>query len=261
MSGLASYVRPHSSVFTRAAREGLRDPGPSMLLPALPAVLQIIAFTALFGSLSSVIDFPTGSFEEYFIPGAVMFVGVAGGGFSSGQVAADISAGFIDRLRLQTSNVSSLLLGRFGFEAVRVLPGAALVVGVGLLFGGTASNGIAGVVAIVVLTMLTSAAWSGIYFVVSILSGNPQTPLNLQPLGIIIGFLSSAFITIESMPSWAEGVSKYNPFTVIVDGGREAMIGELASSQVANAFGVAALGCVISLLASTFVLRQKLSKG
>ncbi|WP_151484747.1 ABC transporter permease [Streptomyces albicerus] len=261
MNALTAATGPSSAVFARSVREGLRDPGPALFLPALPPLLLVIAMTSLFGRLNGVIAFPTGSFKEFFVPGAIMIVAIAGGGFTSAQVAEDLRSGFIDRLRLQVRGPLILLLGRFGFEAIRIIPGVAAVLCVGLLFGGALPNGLPGALVITLLAMLLSAAYAGLFYIAAIVTEDPQTPLNLNPVGIIVSFLSTAFIPRAAMPSWADTAAGLNPVTVIVDGARAAMIGDLTSATVAAALAVATAGVAISVVASGAVLNRKLSRG
>lgn len=261
MNALAATAGPTSAVFTRSVREGLRDPGPALFLPALPPLLLVVALTSLFGRLNGVIEFPTGSFKEFFVPGAVIIVAVAGGGFTSAQVAEDLRSGFIDRLRLQVRNPLTLLLGRFGFEAVRIIPGVAAVLCVGLLFGGALANGLPGALVVTLLAMLLSAAYAGLFYIAAIITEDPQTPLNLNPVGIIVSFLSTAFIPRSAMPTWADTAAGLNPVTVIVNGARAAMIGDLTSTTVAAAFAVAAGGVGLAVAASGIALARKHSKG
>jgi ABC-2 type transport system permease protein len=260
MSRLAGITGPTAAVLARAAREGGRDPGPSMLLPALPSLLMAVAFTAQFDRLNGVIDFPTGSFDEYLVPGLLLFVGLAGGGFTSAQLAMDLRTGFMDRLRLQLDRPVPLLLGRYAFEALRVLPGALAVVALGVALGGSASNGLPGVAAAVALTMAISAAYAGVFYVVAVVTRDPQTPLNLQPAGIILFFLSSAVVPSSAMPRWAETVANLNPVTAIADGIREAMIGDLASADVGLAAALAALLLALSIAGSSRVLARTIDR-
>jgi ABC-2 type transport system permease protein len=258
MNALVATAGPSSAVFTRSIREGLRDPGPALFLPALPPLLLVIAMTSLLGRLNGVIEFPTGSFKEFFVPGAVLIVAIAGGGFTSAQVAEDLRSGFIDRLRLQVRNPLTLLLGRFGFEAIRIVPGVAAVLCVGLLFGGTLPNGLPGALTVTLLAMLLSAAYAGLFYIAAIITEDPQTPLNLNPVGIVVSFLSTAFIPRAAMPNWADTAAGLNPVTTIVDGARAAMIGDLTSATVAAAVAVAAAGVALSIVASGAVLKHKI---
>jgi ABC-2 type transport system permease protein len=246
--------------FGRSAREGRRDPGPAFFLPGLPPLLLVIAMTSILARLNRVVAFPTGSFKEYFVPGAAMITALAGAGFTAGRLAEDLRDGYIDRLRLNSPRLRVLLLGRFGFEAVRVVPAVVAVLAVGLAFGGALPNGLPGAITVVVLAMLLSAAYAGLFYVVAILTEDPQTPTNLNPLGIVLAFLSSAFVPRSAMPGWAGAIAAVNPVTVIVDGARAAMIGDLWSGRVALALGAGVAGLGLAVIASTVVLERKLAR-
>jgi ABC-2 type transport system permease protein len=141
-----------------------------------------------------------------------------------------------------------------------VVPGVAAVMSVGLLFGGALPNGLPGALVITLIVMLLSAAYAGLFYVVAIVTEDPQTPLNLNPVGIVLSFMSTAFIPQAALPDWVDRIAGFNPVTFIVDGARAAMIGDLTSSTVATAVAVAAAGVALSVAASAAVLNRKLSK-
>jgi ABC-2 type transport system permease protein len=248
-----------AAVLRRASREGLRDPGPSFVIPAGPSLLMAVAFTALFDQLAVVIELGTGSFAEYLVPGLVVFTALAGGGFTSAQLAADLRSGFMDRLRLYPDGLRPLLLGRFAFEALRVLPASLLVLATGVALGGTVENPL-GIPVAALMVMGLSVAYAGIFFVVASITEDPQTPLNLQPVGIIFFFLSSAIVPLESMPAWAEAVSSLNPITAVVDGVRGALIGDLTSDDVLLGLAVIGASVTLSIAASFAVLHRRAAR-
>lgn len=249
----ARAVGPTSAVFARTARETRRDPVRALVIPAMPSLLMAVTFTALFGPLSRVVDFPTGSFDEYLVPGLVLMAGLVGGGYTSSQLASDLRTGFLDRLRLHLHRPMPVLMGRFAFEAVRVLPAALVVLAVGLALGGTADNGIAGIAVLLLITMLVSTAYAGLFYVAAIKTRDPQTPLNLQPISIVLFFISSAIVPLGAMPGWTKAIARVNPITAIADGAREAMIGDLASNDVLVAVVVTVSLLVLAVAGSTFV--------
>jgi ABC-2 type transport system permease protein len=259
MTALPLPTSATSAVARRASREGLRDPGPSFVIPAAPSLLMAVAFTALFERISAVIDFGTGSFAEYLVPGLVVFTALAGGGFTSAQLAADLRSGFMDRLRLYPGGLRPLLLGRFAFEAIRVLPAALLVLAAGVALGGTIEN-LLGIPIVALMVMGLSVAYAGIFLVVASITEDPQTPLNLQPVGIIFFFLSSAIVPLESMPAWAETASSLNPVTAIADGVRSALVGDLSSNDVAVGVAVVAVLAAASVMASFAVLHRQTAR-
>lgn len=226
--------------FLRQARAAAQDPGPFFVLPMMPALLMTVVFTALFDRVAQVRGFGGADYDEFLVPGVVVLVALLGAGATSASLAADLRSGYLDRLRLLPIRLPSLLAGRLAFEAVRLLPGAAVVLAVGFAFGATTRNGLAGVVLAALLVALLGVAYSGVFFAVAIRTRDPQTPFTLQPLGLPLAFLSSALVPPSAMPGWAETLARANPVSVVVDAAREAMLGELWSPQLGAALAVLA---------------------
>jgi ABC-2 type transport system permease protein len=227
-----------SLVFGRQAATAGRDPGPFFVLPALPALLMTVVFTALFDRISEVPGYDGGDYHAFLIPGVVVLVALLGAGATSASLAADLRSGYLDRLRLLPARPVTQLTGRLLFEATRLLPGTAAVLAVGFLLGGQNRNGPAGLVTVVVLVSLLGLAYSGVFYAVAIRTEDPQTPLQLQPLGLPLAFLSSALVPLAVMPTWAETVARYNPVTPVVDASREALLGDLWSDELFVALAV-----------------------
>ena len=260
-AGVTAFVGAAMAVFRRSVREGARDPGPALFLPALPSVLMSVAFTSQFERLIEVVDLPTATFAEYVVPGLIVVVALASGGFTSASLAIDLRSGFMDRLRLYRLGVQPLLIGRFIYEAVRVVPGMLAVIVVGLLAGGDNENGLGGVVVILALGALLSAAFAGLHLVVATASQDPNTPLNLQPVGVMVFFLSSAIVPPAAMPAWAESVAAWNPVSAVADAGRAAFLGDLWGSEVWTGFAVAGAWLAVSVVASTALVSRTLNRG
>jgi ABC-2 type transport system permease protein len=229
-----------SLVFRRQAAAAGRDPGPFFVLPALPALLMTVVFTALFDRISDAPGYDGGDYDAFLTPGVVVLVALLGAGATSTSVAADLRSGYFDRLRLLPARPVTQLVGRVLFEATRLLPGTAVVLAVGLLFGGQNRNGPAGLATVVVLVSLLGVACSGVFYMVAIRTQDPQTPFQLQPLGLPLAFLSTALVPLAVMPTWAETLARYNPVTPVVDASRQALLGDLWSNELLVALAVLA---------------------
>jgi ABC-2 type transport system permease protein len=252
-----------SLVFRRQAAEAGRDPGPFFVLPAMPALLMTVVFTALFDRISDVPGYDGGAggdYDAFLIPGVVVLVALLGAGATSAGVAADLRSGYFDRLRLLPARPLMQLTGRVLFEAARLLPGTALVLALGFLFGGQNRNGPAGLVTVVVLVSLLGVAYSGIFYTVAIRTQDPQTPFQLQPLGLPLAFLSTALVPLAVMPTWAETLARYNPVTPVVDASREALLGDLWSGELLVALAVLAGAIVVTQALAWWTLQSHLAR-
>lgn len=257
---MTPVLRQSLLVFAREARQGAADPGPSYVLPMMPALLMTVVFTALFDRIATVDGFTGDSYDVFLIPGVVVLVALLGGGATSASLAADLRTGYLDRLRMLPINLGSLLAGRLLFEAARLLPGTLVVLLVGFAFGAEAHNGPVGVAVVAVLVVLVGVAYSGIFYAVAARTRDPQTPFTLQPLGLPLAFLSTALVPVAVMPGWAEALARANPVSVVVDGAREAMLGELWSTELVAALGVLALWIALGEVLAWKMLSAELAR-
>ena len=240
-------------LFRRSVAEGRRDPGPAYVLPAMPPLLMVLVFTALFDRIAERPGFGSGAYVDYLLPGAVVLTALLGAGYTATYLVQDAVGGYLDRLRLLPTSRVALLGGRQAFEAVRVLPGALVVTAACVALGAPIDGGIAGLAACLLLVALLSAAFSGVFHVAGLATRDPQTALALQPLGVLVGLVSTALVPASVAASGLSDVARLNPVSVVVDGARASLAGDVLSGEVAFALAISAAGIVLTQLA---VVRQ-----
>jgi ABC-2 type transport system permease protein len=239
--------------FRHSVAEGRRDPGPAYVLPAMPPLLMVLVFTALFDRIAEGPGFGSGAYVDYLLPGAVVLTALLGAGYTSTYLVQDALGGYLDRLRLLPTSRVALLGGRQAFEAVRVLPAALGVTAACVALGAPIDGGIAGLAMCLLLVALLSAAFSGVFHVAGLATRDPQTALALQPLGVLVGLVSTALVPASVAASGLSDVARLNPASVIVDGARASLAGDVLSSEVAFALAISAAGIVVTQLV---VVRQ-----
>jgi ABC-2 type transport system permease protein len=240
-------------LFRRSVGEGRRDPGPAYVLPAMPPLLMVVVFTALFDRIAETPGFGAGDYIDYLLPGAVVLTALLGAGFTATYLVQDAVGGYLDRLRLLPTSRVAMLGGRQTFEALRVLPAAVVVSAVCVALGAPIDGGLTGLSACLLLVALLSAAFSGLFHVAGLASSDPQTALALQPIGVLVGLVSTALVPASVAASGFSDIARINPVSVVVDGARASLAGDVLSSQVAFALAICTAGIVLTQLA---VVRQ-----
>ena len=249
-----------SLVLRRQAAAAGRDPGPFFVLPAMPALLMTVVFTALFDRMSDAPGYQGGDYDAFLVPGVVVLVALLGAGATSTNVAADLRSGYFDRIRLLPARPVTQLTGRLLFEAARLLPGTMAVLAIGLLLGGENHNGVPGLATVALLVSLLGVAYSGVFYAVAIRTEDPQTPFQLQPLGLPLAFLSTALVPLSVMPTWAETLARYNPVTPVVDASRAALLGDLWSHELLAALAVLAATAAVTQALAWRALHSHLAR-
>jgi ABC-type multidrug transport system permease subunit len=95
-------------------------------------------------------------------------------------------------------------------------------------------------------------AFSWVFAFIGLIASSPEAS-NAYGFTILfpLTFVSSAFVPVESMPSWLEPVAENNPFTTMVDAARALFIGTPAGNDVwaAVAWSVAIIAVFAPLAA------------
>jgi len=236
-------------LFDRSVGEGRRDPGPAYVLPAMPPLLMVVVFTALFDRIADSPGFGGVDYVDYLLPGAVVLTALLGAGFTATYLVQDAVGGYLDRLRLLPTSRVAVLGARQAFEAVRVLPAAIVVIAVCAALGAPVDGGVVGVTVCLLLVGVLSAAFSGLFQVAGLATRDPQTALALQPVAVLVGLVSTALVPASVAASGFSDVARLNPVSVVVDGARASLAGDVLSSDVAAALTICAAGIVLTQLA------------
>ncbi len=224
-----------------------------LLALAIPVVIPLSVLVLVAETLSRATElpgFPTDNYAEWMTPAIVMLTAMTGVGYAATSLVIDIQSGFIDRLRLLDTRPEALLASRLIFDVVRVLPAGALTLVVGVLLGTELREGFFGVVALFGLLALWAAAYGGLYFVVGLETRNAQAPLAVSPLCLPLMFVSTQFFPSSLLPGWVPTLSRWNPFTYMIDASRALTIGPFSARPVIQAVAVGTSLLLVTLIAS-----------
>lgn len=250
MSQSASHVW---LLFRRNWREALRNPVIAFVFPVVFPLLAITLISQAFGRIVLLEGFPTRPYVAYLAPSMLLLAGMMGSGYSAAGIVIDARTGFLDRLRLLPIRPGAVLASRLLFDVLRVGPASVLVLGFSAALGAHLESGPAGLAALVGLSMLWSVSYSGIFYVVTLRTKNPQTALALAPLFIPLLFLSPGTIPETYLPEWIQTIARFNPYTYVVAAARTLMTAQPEGSAVLAALGMIA---GIALVTGTVTLRS-----
>jgi ABC-2 type transport system permease protein len=212
---------------------------PQLLLPSL--IFPLFFFVAFAGGLSSVADAPGFDFSSGYTAFQFVFVllqaSAFGGVFTGFAIAGDFESGFARRLMLAAPNRLGILAG-YGLAALT----RAGIVGV-LLFVVAIATGMQvdgdgvdlfGLVVLALLVNMTATLWSaGVAMRLRTIQAGPAMQM---PVFIVL-FLAPVYVPLGLLSGWVHAVAKVNPFTALVEGGRDLISG--APVRALLVYGVA----------------------
>ena len=221
-----------SDTLVLARRSLLRIPRQPDLLVGFTVqpILFVLLFVYVFGGA---IQTPGFDYVDYLMPG-ILVQSIAFGGFVTALgLSDDLKKGLMDRFRSLPMTRSALLTGRTLGDVVTNVVQLVVMIAVGLLVGFNFSSSVEEVVAGIVLLLMIGYAFSWVFAFIGLTASSPEAA---NAFGFIIlfplTFVSSAFVPVDSMPSWLQPIAEHNPFTAMVDATRALFLGIPAGDSV-----------------------------
>jgi ABC-2 type transport system permease protein len=200
---------------------------PQLLIPSI--VFPLFFFVAFAGGLSNVsnvpgFDFPSGytAFQFVFV---LLQASAFGGVFTGFSIASDFESGFSRRLLLAAPNRLGILAGYGIAAAVRAgIVGALLFVvalATGMQVHGDGVD-LFGLLVLALLVNVTATLWAaGVAMRLRTIQAGPAMQM---PVFILL-FLAPVYVPLELLSGWIEGIARVNPFTALLEGGRDLISG------------------------------------
>jgi ABC-2 type transport system permease protein len=221
----------------------------SLLLP----VLIMVLFVYLFGGAIQ-----TGTeYVNYVVPGVLLLCVGFGASTTAVTVSEDMRGGIIDRFRSLDVSGAALLSGHVTASVLRNTVSTALVLAVALLIGFRPQAGpfewlaAAGVLLLVVLAISWFSA------AVGLLAGSPEAASGFTFLVSFLPYPSSAFVPIETMPTWLHGVATHQPFTAVIETMRGLLLGTPLGTSPWRALAWFAAILAVSVAAAGIVFARR----
>jgi len=207
----------------------------SLFFSAVQPVMFVLLFRYVFGGAIH----PRGiSYVDYLIPGIFVQTVAFGAIATSVGLAEDLQTGLIERFRALPMARSAVLAGRTLADLVRNVAVAALITGVGYAVGFRIGTNAAAFIAGLGVILLFAYALSWGFALVGLSAPNSETAQVMAfPVLFPLTFASSAFVPVQSMPSWLQGFAGHQPFSVVVNTARALMVGGPTATLVWQALG------------------------
>jgi ABC transporter DrrB family efflux protein len=218
-----------------AVRSAKRIPRQPDLLVGF--TIQPVMFVLLFVYvLGGAISTPGYSYVDYLIPGIIVQTMAFGGFVTALGLSDDVRKGLMDRFRSLPMSRSAVLTGRTLSDVSTNVVQLVVVLAVGLAVGFRFEAGFWDALAGVALLLLIGYSFSWVFAFVGLTASSPEAA-NAYGFTILfpLTFISSAFVPVDSMPSWLQPIATHNPFTKMVNAVRALFLGTPAGDDIALA--------------------------
>ncbi|MFE1556312.1 ABC transporter permease [Streptomyces sp. NPDC058734] len=230
----------------RSLRNSRRSPDALIAALMLPVMLMLI-FVYFFGGA---IDTGT-EYVTYVVPGAMLLCAGFGAASTAVSVADDMSKGIVDRLRSLDVGGVPILAGHVAASVVRNLLSTTLVLLVALAIGFRPSGGPLTLLAAAGLLVAYITAISWLAAALGLLAKTPEAAGGFTFLMMFLPYPSSAFVPIDTMPSWLHGFAAHQPLTPVIESLRALLLdqpaGDTPWTALAWCAGITALALTLAV--------------
>jgi ABC transporter DrrB family efflux protein len=205
-----------------------------IVVGTIQAAMFLLIFRYVFGGAINISGIP---YVDFLVPGfittGVLFAGTA----AAAGMAEDLQQGFLDRLRSLPIPRASVLAGRAVAETALLVWSLAVTTAIGFAVGFRLHSNLLPGLAAFALCVLFGFAFLWMFITIGLVAGNAQAAQGMSLLVFPLTFVSSAYVPINTMPSWLRAVAQHQPITSMVDAVRALTLGDKAIAILGHSAG------------------------
>lgn len=191
---------------------------PTLLVTAtIQPLMFVFLFAYIFGA-----SLGGGQYREFLLAGIFAQTVAFNAAFTTVGLANDLHKGIIDRMRTLPMSRLAVLMGRTLSDLVVNILALTVMVACGYAVGWRINGGIADAVLAFAVILLFAFAMSWVGALTGLVSPSVEVA---QSAGLIwlfpLSFISSAFISGETLPGPLRTVAAWNPITAVAAAGRK----------------------------------------
>lgn len=175
------------------------------------SIMILLMFALLFGGAMNVPG--GGAYIAFLLPGMLTLIMMFGLDGTRDAMAKDVQRGVTDRFRSLPISGMAVAGGRVASDMLYAVVELAILGAGGLLLGWRieASFGAAVLGFLLLLWLRFAMLWVGIFLGIALRGAGGTAAV--QVLVWPVGFLSTVFVSAESMPAWLAVVAEWNPIS------------------------------------------------
>ena len=220
-------------------------------------VFQPLLFTAMFAYVfGGAIAGDVQSYLPLLIPGILAQTTLTACIATGTQLGEDMDKGVFDRFKSLPIARVAPLAGPMVADLLRYTIATVLTFSTGLAMGYRPGGGVLGVVAAMLLTILTGWSLAWIFTFVGIIGKSAQSVQGISMMIMFpLTFLSNAFVGVNTLPGWLQTFVQVNPVSHVVTAVRDLANHGTVTAQVGWALVACAL--VVGIFAPLSVAAYK----
>jgi ABC-2 type transport system permease protein len=239
-SGLAGAARDLATMARRSLLRMVRYPSMTVILLATPVVLLLLfvyVFGGAFGAgvAAGVTPGAAGraAYLAYITPAVLVITAASIAQSTSISVAMDMTGGIVTRLRTMPVAPVAVLGGHVVGAVVQTLLAGAAVLGVAALLGFRPGADVVGWLGLAGFFALFALMLTWLAVAMGAAARSVESASNTPMVLLLLPFLGSGFVPVDTMPTAVRLFAEHQPFTPIIETVRGLLTGSpLAATTV-----------------------------
>lgn len=225
----------------RAIRKFIRTPQ-LIVVGTIQGAIFLLIFRYVFGGAIH-----TGGlrYVDFVVPGFVATSVLFAGTGAAAGMAEDIEAGFLDRLRSLPIPRLSVIAGRAVGETILLTWSLAITTAIGFAVGFRLHGHIVGGLAAFGLCIVYGFAFSWLFLAIGLLARSAQAAQGFSMIVFPLTFVSSAYVPVNTMPSWMQGFARHQPITYMTNTVRALCEGHPATVLIGHGTAGEVIGSLV----------------
>jgi ABC-2 type transport system permease protein len=265
MTTLSYALTDSATMVRRNLKHMLRYPSMTLLLAGMPALFLLLFVYVFGGTLGNGLGGAAGgrsAYVNYVVPAILLMTVTAVNQGTAISVAMDMTEGIIARFRTMAIARVSVLTGHVVGSVIQAVIGIGIITGVALLVGFRPNATAVEWVAAVGVLLMIAFALTWLSVALGLVARNVESASNIPMPLMILPFLSSGFVPVESMPAGLRAFAEHQPFTPFINTVRGLLMGtEIGNSGVLTVAWSAGIALVGYLWAKKLYNRDPGSRG
>lgn len=163
-------------------------------------------------------------------PGVLLLCAGFGSATTAVAVSEDMKNGIIDRFRSLDIGGATVLAGHVAASTARNLISTTVVLCVALLIGFRPTATLTGWLTALAVLVAYIVALSWLSAAIGLLAKTPEAASGFTFLVSFLPYPSSAFVPVDSMPSWLHGFADHQPVTPAIESLRALLLNQPAGN-------------------------------
>jgi ABC-2 type transport system permease protein/oleandomycin transport system permease protein len=195
-----------------------------LVFSTIQPIIFVIMFRYVFGGAIAIPG--VNHYVDYLMPGVFAQTVVFGSVQTGVGLAEDLHKGLIERFRSLPMARSAVLAGRTLADLVRNVFVILIMVAVGFVVGWRIHTNILPTIAAILLMLLFGHALAWLFAIVGLNAANAEAAQAIAfPILAPLVFVSTAFVSADSMPPVFQWFAEHQPVSIVVDAVRSLTYG------------------------------------